>query len=139
MGGWWAPSLLWGGRLYGRAGAEAEDAAMGGLRGDDGLARSGTSRRRGRVCPACRPVPARAAGALLPVPRLGARRRGRAAEHLAVGLAGPGWVRETRLGPRLAVPGRHEPVPGRASIGPPAAARQRATSRAGTARADPAG
>ena len=68
-----------------------------------------------------------------------ARRRGRAARHLAVGLAGPGWVRGTRLGPDLAVPGRHEPLPGRAAIGPPAAAGQRAASRAATARADPAG
>ena len=51
-----------------------------------------------------------------------AGRRGRAARHLAVGLAGPGRVRGTRLGPDLAVPGRHQPVPGRAAIGSPAPA-----------------
>src|SRR6266516_6877772 len=125
----------------GSAGAGPQGAAVGGWRGDGGIARPGASRRWERVRPACRAVPARAAGVLLPVSGLGGRRRGRAARGLAVGLAGPGRVRGAGIAADLAVPGRHQPVPGCAAVSPPPPAGERATSRderAGAARADPA-
>src|SRR5215813_3336302 len=93
---------------------------MGGGRGHHAAAGPGAGRGRGSVRPARPAVPARTAGALLPHPRLGAGRGGRAAGHAVVGLAGPGRVRGTRLGPDLAVPGGHQPLPGRAAVGRPA-------------------
>ena len=71
--------------------------------------------RRGGVPRAHRPLPARAAAALLPDPRLGAGRRGHAAGDAAGRLARARPVRGTRLGARLAVQDRDQPVPERAA------------------------
>src|SRR6516165_669995 len=89
-----------------------------GLVSADLLTRGRGGRRRG-VRRARRALPARAAGALLPVPRLGAGRRGRGAGDAAGGLAGPGGVRGPCLGPDLAVPGGNQPLPAHAAIGSP--------------------
>ena len=80
-----------------------------------------------------RPVPARAAGALLPHPRLGAGRRGPGAGDAAGRLARAGRLRGARLAALVAVPDRHQPLPERAARQRPAARR---TCSALTARAD---
>src|SRR5215469_6111564 len=98
-------------------GARNGRAAMRGWPGERGSADAGPGGRRAGVRRVRRAVPARAAGALLPVPRLGAGRRGRGAGDAAGGLAGPGRVRGSCLGPDLAVPGGDQPLPARAAIG----------------------
>src|SRR5215468_9666650 len=118
--------------------AEAGGEAVGGWLGERGPGGPGPGRRRAGVRRTRRPVPARAASALLPAARLGAGRRGRAAGDLAGGLAGPGRVRGPLLGPVLAVPDRHSALPQRAALGSPAAADGLATAGGGAARADPA-
>ena len=45
-------------------------------------------------------------------------------DTLLVRLARPRWVRGTRLDPHLALPDRHQPVPRRASLGPPTPAKE---------------
>src|SRR6266700_299542 len=81
-------------------------------RGCDGDRRHARPRPRGRragVPRAHRPLPGRAAGALLPDPRLGGRRRGHAAGDPAGGLARPerlrGPVLAAVLAARIAVNG----------------------------------
>src|SRR5215470_15902169 len=90
---------------------------MEGWFGGHGPGGPGPGRRRASLRRTRRPLPARAAGALLPDPRLGPRRGGRAAGNLAGGLAGPGRVRGPRLGADLAVPDRHPALPERAALG----------------------
>src|SRR6516165_11574088 len=92
---------------------------MKGWFGERGPARPGPGRRRAGVRQTRRPLPARAAGALLPDPRLGPGRRGRAAGDLAGGLAAPGRVRGPRLAAVLAVPDRDQALPERAALGEP--------------------
>src|SRR5258708_29810419 len=112
---------------------------MGGWPGDRGPDRPGPGRRRAGLRPARRPLPARAAGALLPDPRLGPRRRGRAAGGPAGGLAGPERIRATCLDPDLAVPRRHQPLPARAAVRPAPPADRLAATWPGAPGADPAG
>src|SRR5512133_2855756 len=71
--------------------------------------------RREGVSRADRPVPRRAAAALLPNPRLAPGCRGRRAGDAARSLARAARVRGTRLTARMALPDRDEPVPERAS------------------------
>src|SRR3954468_15639543 len=106
---------------------------------DDGrsdLTRAGRGRRR--VPRPDRAAPPRARGALLPDARLLAGRGGRAAGHVARGVAGPRRVRRTSLAPHLALTDRHQPVPQRAPRGRPAARQGVERPRRRTARADPA-
>src|SRR5260370_24437697 len=112
---------------------------MGGWPGDRGPDRPGRGRRRAGLRPARRPLPARAAGALLPDPRLGPGRRGRAAGGPAGRLAGPERIRATCLDPDLAVPGRYQPLPARAAVRPAPPADRLAAARPRPPRADPAG
>src|SRR5215471_21664402 len=97
--------------------AEAGGEAVGGWLGGHGPGAPGPGRRRAGVRRTRRPLPARAAGALLSDPRLGPRRRGRTAGDLAGGLAGPGRVRGQRLAAVLAVPDRDQALPERAALG----------------------
>src|SRR3954465_1743029 len=101
---------------------------------------------RGRVPRADRPLPARAARALLPDPRLGPGRGGRDAGDAAGRLAWPRGLRGARVAACLAVPDRDEPVPQRAAreraaaaarlgAAPVRAARAHAAGRAAVARA----
>ena len=90
----------------------------------------------GGVRAAHRPVPGRAAGALLPDARLGPRRRGPGAGDPGARLAGLRRVRGPRVAADLAVPDRHQRVP--AGAGEPRAAgrcrpasARRATTRYG--------
>ena len=73
------------------------------------------ARRRGRVRGADRAVPARAAAALLPDPRLAPGRRGPASGDPARGLARARAVRGPLVAARLAVHDRHQPLPERAA------------------------
>src|SRR5215468_3359209 len=109
--------------------AEAGGEAVGGWLGERGPGRPGPGRRRAGVRRTRRPVPARAAGALLPDPRLGPGRGGRAARDTAGGLAGPGRVRGPRLTANLAVPDRDPALPERAARGEQATADGLATVR----------
>src|SRR3954471_11798290 len=78
---------------------------------------------RGRVPRAHRPLPARAARALLPDPRLGPGRGGRDAGDAAGRVARARRVRRARLAARVAVPDRDEPLAERAARRRPAAGR----------------
>ncbi len=69
------------------------------------------ARRRGRLRAAGRAAPPRAARALLPHARIGARRRGRAAGDAAARLARPGGVRGAQLAALVALPHRDERLP----------------------------
>ena len=88
-------------------------------------------RRRERLRRARRALPRRAARALLPHARLGARRRGRAAGRAAARLARAGALRGPQLAALLALPDRHQHVPDgdRAAAQARAAARLRAGRR----------
>src|SRR5215467_534979 len=108
---------------------EAEGEATEGWFGGHGPGGPGPGRRRAGVRRTRRPLPARAAGALLPDPRLGPRRRGRTAGDLAGGLAGPGRVRGPRLAAVLAVPDRDQALPERAALGEQATADGLAAAR----------
>ena len=103
---------------------------------DGGPDRPGPGGGRGGVPPARRAVRAGTAGALLPDARFGAGRRGRYAGRAAGRLAGHRRLRGARLGPDLAIPGHHQPLPERAPFGPPAPGDDAAGPHA--ARADPA-
>src|ERR1700744_3466191 len=85
-------------------------------RSDCGPADPGPGWRPGGVWPARRAVPAPPAAALLSHPRVRSRRGGRAAGNPAVRLAGARWLRGARLGPDVAVPGRHELLPEGATL-----------------------
>ena len=77
-----------------------------------------------------RPVPAGAAGALLPDARLGARRRGPAAGDAPARLAAYDQYDPSRVGAaHLAVPDRHQRLPDRARAAQPPAAALRASAR----------
>src|SRR5262245_3139286 len=83
------------------------------LRGDVSHGRAGHTRARAGwgqrgVPPLDRSAPRRASGALLPHPRLDARRRGRGAGDAAGGVAWPEGVRGALLVARVALPDRHE-------------------------------
>ena len=100
----------------------------------------GPGRRRGGIPRPHRPVPARAAGPLLPDPRLAPGRRGRGPGDAALGLARAGRVRGTGLAALLALPDRHQPLPQRAPRQrPEARAMFGLTVAAERARADPPG
>ena len=73
-----------------------------------------------------RPLPARAAGALLPDARLGARRRGPGAGDLPARLALLPRLRGPVLAAHLALPDRHQRLPHRAGQPQPAPAADRA-------------
>src|SRR5215472_6412 len=103
--------------LLAGAAQKAEGEAVEGWFGGHGPARPGPGRRRAGVRRARRPPPARAAGALLPDPRLGPGRGGRAPGDAAGGLARPGRVRGTFPGADLAVSDRHPALPERAALG----------------------
>ena len=81
----------------------------------DADARARPRGRRGRLPRADRPAPARAAGPLLPDPRLGPGRRGHRPGDAAGRLARAGRLRGPGLAARLAVPDRHQPLPQRAA------------------------
>src|SRR5262245_20296505 len=117
LGGGERPVSRGGGLCMYDHGARNGRAGMEGWSGERGSADAGPGGRRRGVRRARRALPARAAGALLPVPRLGAGRRGRGAGDAAGGLAGPGRFRGACLGPDLAVPGGDQPLPARAAIG----------------------
>src|SRR6266566_923300 len=102
---------------------------MGGWFGEHGPGGPGPGRRRAGVRRTRRPLPARAAAALLPDPRLGPRRGGRAAGDPASGLAGPSRVRGPLLTTCLAVPDRHPTLPERAALGEQATADELAAAR----------
>ena len=86
----------------------------------DGTER-GADRRRG-VPRADRPLPARAAGPLLPAARLPPGRRGNPPGDAAGRLAGARLLRGPRLAARLALPDRDQSLPQRAARPPPPAA-----------------
>src|SRR5215470_9116514 len=117
---------------------ETEGEAVEGWLGEHGPGRPGPGRRRAGVRRTRRPLPARAAGALLPDPRLDPGRGGRTAGDLAGGLAGPGRVPGPRLTADLAVPDRHPTLPERAALGEQATAGGLAAARGRAARAHPA-
>src|SRR5215467_9420775 len=102
---------------------------MEGWFGGHGPGGPGPGRRRASLRRTRRPLPAGAAGALLPAARLGPGRGGRTAGDLAGGLAGPGRVRGPRLAAILAVPDRHPPLPERAALGEQATAGGLAAAR----------
>ena len=77
-----------------------------------GAARGGAARRRGRVPQPRRAPPLRAARPLLPDARLGSRRRGRAPGRPAAGVARAAPVRGAQLASLLALPDRHQRLPG---------------------------
>ncbi len=101
-------------------------------------------RRRGRFRPPARTAPRRAARALLPHARVGARRRGRAAGRAPARLAGAAPFRGAQLSARLAVPDRDQRLPERhraparpdASHGLRPGERPAVQARASTRRAD---
>lgn len=93
---------------------------MGSWNGGAGHPAARPRRRRTGVPRAHRPVPARAAGALLPDTRLADRRRGHAAGDAAGGLARAGRIPGALVGAVLAVPHRDQPVPQRAARRPSA-------------------
>ena len=105
--------------------------------GERGTAQPGPGGRRERVPGAGRALPAGAPAPLLPDRRLGAGRRGSAAGDAARRLARARPVPGARLGSRLAVPDRDQPLP-------ECPARPQASPTGGTlddpaARADPHG
>src|SRR3954463_11056144 len=92
---------------------------------------------RGRVPRAHRPLPAGAARALLPDPRLGPGRGGRDAGDAAGRVARARRVRRARLAARVAVPDRDQPLAQRAARRRPATGREhRPAVRAAAADAD---
>ena len=74
----------------------------------DGPARCGAGRRPGRVRPARRAAPARAARALLPDARLAARRRGRLQDAMLRAWRGLPRFEGEQLAAAVALPDRHE-------------------------------
>ena len=76
------------------------------------------SRRRARLPGADRALPARAAGALLPDPRVGAGRRGHASRRRCWRPGGPRRLRGAGVVALVAVPDRDQPVAERAARAP---------------------
>src|SRR5258706_7665574 len=73
--------------------------------------RTGKERRRAGVRIAGRPVPARAAAALLPNARLAPGRRGPGPGDAVVRVARPRALSGARIAARVAVPDRDQPLP----------------------------
>src|SRR5258707_10934760 len=134
----WCGAQFWA-RVVSVTDVHTRRSEMGGYSGERKADRPGPGGGRRGVPAADRPVPARAAGALLPDPRLAAGRRGRAPGHAAGRLAGPRRFRGAFLDTDLVVPGSDQPLPQRPPISEPPAPHWLECARRRAAGADAAG